>query len=1196
MDPMEAIKITFFQECEEQLAELESGLLAMEAGEADAEVVNAVFRAVHSIKGGAGAFGLDDLVRFAHVFETTLDEVRTGKRAPDPDLVLKPMLRAADILADLVRAARDGGVVDAARVQQSAEELNADGASATEDEDDLDSIDFGFAPLQLDTAEDETPVQAAAQTWIVCFRPKADLYAKANEAGLLIRELGLLGEIAVEIDASALPVLEALDPEGAYLAWTVMLTTERCESDIWDVFEFVDGDCDIEIRRAEVGETADGDPSAPPENAPAEEAFDVMALIRKVQTDIQPEAPAPAAAANEPPVSPPTQLQAQVEPAPANAPAAPVVNGAGSTIRVDLERVDRLIDLVGELVINQAMLSQRVMEAGIAGASAIGMGLDELEQLSREIQDSVMAIRAQPVKSVFQRMPRLAREVAAMTGKLVRLVTDGEGTEVDKTVIERLADPLTHMIRNAIDHGLERPEARVAAGKSPEGIVRLSAGHRSGRIVIEIADDGAGINRPKVRDIAVQRGLIATDANLSDDEIDNLIFLPGFSTATEVTDVSGRGVGMDVVKRSIQALGGRISISSRPGKGSTFIMSLPLTLAVLDGMVVSLGEQTLVVPLTAIVETLQPKAGDVYGMGGEARVIAVRESYVPLIDVGQVLDYRQGAMPAGEGGRAPDRGGWWLPGRASGGRHPGPAPSGDQEPRSQLSPCARHRRRDHPWGRPRGPDPGRGRGGRRLTHGRTDFNRTQTRNGGLIHDRLSEPEQPARRRPQSERRRSRTDHLPHRGPRVLRGHHVRAGDPRLDQDHRLATIAHLRPGCGEPSRRGAADRRSVVAARVRQHRPDRTQRHHRHSDQRATGGPPGRCGLRHHHRGRRRHPADPGCDLRTGKNLRAGHPGHRRAHDQPDLPGSRAARPPTRSGVMAPVADLSGRPGQDPLVEGEFLFTIGDFRAIAAMLHGDAGIALPESKATLVYSRLAKRLRLLGLESFRDYCALVASAEGGDERVRMLAALTTNVTRFFREPHHFEHLKTHVLPPLIARAKAGGRVRLWSAACSSGQEPYSIALSVLSLMPDAANYDIKILASDIDPNIVAEARFGVYGEAALEPVPAPLRDRWFTPVVGKRGESSWSARDEVRDLVSFRELNLIGDWPMKGKFQAIFCRNVVIYFNDDTQAKVWSRFTPLLETGGVLYIGHSERVSGPAAAQLQPSGITTYALKPGGGR
>jgi len=246
-------------------------------------------------------------------------------------------------------------------------------------------------------------------------------------------------------------------------------------------------------------------------------------------------------------------------------------------------------------------------------------------------------------------MPRLAREVAAMTGKQVRLVMDGENTEVDKTVIERLADPLTHMIRNAIDHGLESPQKRAEAGKPEEGVVRLSALHRSGRIVIEVGDDGAGINRTRVKAIAIEKGLISAEAQLTDDEIDNLIFMPGFSTASEISDISGRGVGMDVVRRSIQALGGRISIASRPGFGSTFTMSLPLTLAVLDGMVVSVNGQTLVAPLTAIVETLQPKEAHVHGLGGDARVISIRGSYVPLIDVGLALGYRSEPLEASLG-------------------------------------------------------------------------------------------------------------------------------------------------------------------------------------------------------------------------------------------------------------------------------------------------------------------------------------------------------------------------------------------------------------------------------------------------------------------------------------------------------------------------------------------------------------------
>ncbi|EGO94574.1 CheA signal transduction histidine kinase [Acidiphilium sp. PM] len=302
--------------------------------------------------------------------------------------------------------------------------------------------------------------------------------------------------------------------------------------------------------------------------------------------------------------------------------------------------MDRLIDLVGELVINEAMLSQRVFEAGLARASAVVTALDELEQLTREIQDSVMAIRAQPVRSVFQRMPRLVREVAAMTGKQVRLLTDGEGTEVDKTVIERIIDPLTHMIRNAIDHGLESTEARLAAGKPAEGVVKLTALHRSGRIVIEVEDDGAGINRERVRAKAIENGLISPDAQLTDEETDNLIFMPGFSTASEISDISGRGVGMDVVRRSVQALGGRISIASRPGQGSTFTLSLPLTLAVLDGMVVSVDGHTLIVPLSAIVETLQPRAEQVHMLGVDVRVIGMRGGYIPLVDVGAALGYR----------------------------------------------------------------------------------------------------------------------------------------------------------------------------------------------------------------------------------------------------------------------------------------------------------------------------------------------------------------------------------------------------------------------------------------------------------------------------------------------------------------------------------------------------------------------------
>ncbi len=274
------------------------------------------------------------------------------------------------------------------------------------------------------------------------------------------------------------------------------------------------------------------------------------------------------------------------------------------------------------------------------------------------------------------------------------------------------------------------------------------------------------------------------------------------------------------------------------------------------------------------------------------------------------------------------------------------------------------------------------------------------------------------------------------------------------------------------------------------------------------------------------------------------------------------------------------------LVEGEFLFTEDDFKKIANILHSHAGIALAEGKAALVYSRLAKRLRTLGLRSFREYCSLVEGQQGVDERQAMMAALTTNVTRYFREPHHFDHLREVVMPKLAETARRGGRVRLWSAACSNGQEPYSMAITVLTALPEAASLDVKILATDIDPNMIAEGKAGVYREDAVAPVPLDLRRKWF-----KKSGAGWEVADELRELVAFRELNLIGDWPMKGKFDVIFCRNVVIYFDEPTQERIWGRFAPALVPGGTLYIGHSERVSGPAASQFETTGLTTYALR-----
>jgi len=633
MDTMAAIRETFFQECEEQLGELEVGLTAMDEGAADSETVNAVFRAVHSIKGGAGAFKLDRLVRFAHTFETSLDLIRSEQLATSTT-VMRTMLRSADLLADLVKAARSGDSVDETRVDAQIAELKSLSENAKESPtraaaDEAEALDFQPVLLELD---DLGPPESQAARYAIKIIPAPDLYRKGNETVRLLRELSRMGEFRVECDARHVPTLDALDPEGAYLAWRVELTTSEDEAAIHELFEFVVDDCELQIVVDRAEPVAAAEASAPVELAPPPPvavANDVAAA---------PAAPPPEAA----PIAAGESDKARAEPG------KPDVSANAPTIRVDLERVDRLINLVGELVINQAMLSQRVLEAGLARSSSVAAGLGALEQLTREIQEGVMAIRAQPVKPLFRRMSRIVRELTDATGKVVRLRTEGEATEVDRTVIERLADPLTHMVRNAVDHGVETPEAREAAGKPAQGEVKLSAAHRSGRIVIEVSDDGAGINRQRVREIAIKKELIAPDAQLSDSEIDNLLFMPGFSTAQTVSNISGRGVGMDVVKRSIQALGGRISISSRPGHGSTFSMSLPLTLAVLDGMVVKVADQTLVVPLTAIVETLRPKRGDVHALGVNARVISDRGGFAPLIDVGQELGYRrEAADPVG---------------------------------------------------------------------------------------------------------------------------------------------------------------------------------------------------------------------------------------------------------------------------------------------------------------------------------------------------------------------------------------------------------------------------------------------------------------------------------------------------------------------------------------------------------------------
>ena len=640
---LDAIQQMFFLESEEGLQALESCFALCREGADDAETINTIFRAVHSIKGGAGAFGHEQLQTFAHHYESVLDQLRSGGLAMTPAL-LDVLLAAFDKLADHVAAAQgeratpDDSAVLAALA--AAGEVKAEPApspaptpapaaepataSAGNDFDALlgllepeaspaastggDDFDALLGLLDLDATASAAPASH------VSIRPSGNAFANGSEPLLLIRELARMGGTNIALDASALPPFDEIDVQRSYLAWTLEMPADVTREDIEAVFEFVDG-WHVEISQ---GESA----------APAAETQkpEVVAEPADVQTTVAAviDAPTPAPAPVAPkPATPAATPQAD----------APAAAAASATIRVELEKLDRLVNLVGELVITQAMLAQRLSEHGLSGTSE----LTSLENLTRELQDSAMSIRAQPMKTVFNRVPRIIRELESDTGKRVRLQLDGEMTEVDKTVVERIGEPLTHLIRNAVDHGIERPEDRIAAGKPEEGVLRVAAEQRSGRIVITVADDGRGIDRARVRAKAIERGIVAPDVNLSEEEIDNLIFAPGFSTAETVSNISGRGVGMDVVRRNVQALGGRIGVSSRFGNGTSFTLSLPLTLAVLDGMIVKVGEQTFVIPLGNIVESLRALPGQLSYLSQDAAILDVRGAQLPVLRIGSLL-------------------------------------------------------------------------------------------------------------------------------------------------------------------------------------------------------------------------------------------------------------------------------------------------------------------------------------------------------------------------------------------------------------------------------------------------------------------------------------------------------------------------------------------------------------------------------
>ena len=570
----------FFVEAIELLAEMEQLLLDLDVESPDSEQLNAIFRAAHSIKGGAATFGFTALTETTHVLETLLDRARHGQLSLSGPMI-DAFLETKDALQEQLTAYQAGKEPEAERVahicavlQQLARENGAaDAASAPPPP--------APAPAPVACAPAAAAAPSAEGALRIRFARLSD-----SECELLADELGNLGRVLSRTRT------------GDQL--TVMLETTCSPDDIIAVCCFVIDESQIQITR----EAA------------------------------QPEAPSAAAA---PAVAAPKAASASAASAAPAAPAAAANAKESSSIRVDVEKVDQLINLVGELVITQSMLTQAATMLDPVAYERFLSGLGHLERNARDLQESVMSIRMMPMDYVFSRFPRVIRDVSAKLGKQVRLDTYGKETELDKGLIERIVDPLTHLVRNSLDHGIETPEQRIAKGKDATGQLLLSAQHHGGNIVIEVSDDGAGLNRARILAKAQQQGLPVSDA-MPDEEVWQLIFAPGFSTAEQVTDISGRGVGMDVVKRNIQEMGGHVEISSREGRGTTTRIVLPLTLAILNGMSVKVGEEAYILPLSYVIESLQPLPEHLHSITADGHVIKVRGEYLPLIELHRVFD------------------------------------------------------------------------------------------------------------------------------------------------------------------------------------------------------------------------------------------------------------------------------------------------------------------------------------------------------------------------------------------------------------------------------------------------------------------------------------------------------------------------------------------------------------------------------
>ena len=633
----------FFEEAGEHLAIVEEGLLALEQHPEDLDLLNKIFRSAHSIKGTSGMFGFATVAQFTHKMETLLDLLRSGRKVVSPQIA-DLLLKSTDCLKTLIDAAKTGSPVDDNTVQRLTAGLAASQSAAEPAR--------GAGQAASGTKQASSPLPLASNLsplhqYTIAWTPPEWLFQRGLDPLQLFNELADLGTLSqVTVDTAKLPELAAMEPERCYLSWTMILETAKDRQVVTAVFKFVREDSLLVIEereRLDVKRETQGKrrttSDAPPPLSPTDESPKPLGEIL-VETGIVSRETLDHALSQQKRVGEilieqhavtPLQVEQALQKQKQQEFAIQSKKTDTASIRVDTAKIDKLINLVGELVITQSMLSDLGSQFEMNQLPVLMERMAQLEHNTREIQERVMGIRMLPIGTVFNRFPRLVRDLSAKAGKKIQLVLSGEETELDKTVIESIGDPLTHLVRNSADHGLEPPEERLDNNKPELGTIRLNAFHEGGSICITVEDDGRGLNRDKILAKAIKQGLIAENEKLSDEQIWLLIFTPGFSTAEKVTDLSGRGVGMDVVKRNIEGLGGAVTIKTAPGKGTIFTLKLPLTLAIIEGMTVRVGNETYIVPLLSISESIQPKPGAIKTLVGKGELINVRSTYLPMM-------------------------------------------------------------------------------------------------------------------------------------------------------------------------------------------------------------------------------------------------------------------------------------------------------------------------------------------------------------------------------------------------------------------------------------------------------------------------------------------------------------------------------------------------------------------------------------